>query len=597
MNSNKTNKNSKPNFWKTISHYIKGYEKNVVVSVLFSLLTGVMVAIQPLIIKYIVDEGILADIVIDQKLKIVAFLCILYTVISFLRISVFGIAAHSMYKLMEGALSNLRNAFFSSVQRLSMSFYDKTSSGELFNCIMGSPMNNIKTYLSQVVISIPYQCISFIISFVALFSYDWLLTVILVCIAFIMMLLNNFSKVKIKNIAKDYIATESQASTYINDMLHGLEATKMYSVERDAIEKFQKYTVSMKEKGVDMATSIWFEHAKPEFVQYVGTAVVYFVGAILCIYRGLSTGVLFAFISSMGIILSTISSILQIVLNQNSAAAGLEKIQNIIEYTSETPEVSDQRQRKIEIERESAIAKNKPCIEFCDVCFGYDDKKIYNKFNCKINYKQSVGLVGGSGSGKSTFTKLAMRLYDVNDGEVKLHGRNIKDFKLNDMRKCFGVVPQNSFMFQCSILENVRIARPEATNTEVIKAMEMAHVHEFVNDLPMGWNTIIGDGGLNLSGGQKQRIAIARAILGNPDILIFDEATSALDNVSERLIQKSMEELMKTHTVIIVAHRLTTIKNVDRILVFKDGEVVEEGKFDELVDKDGAFKELLTLKE
>lgn len=593
----KNTNDTKINFWKTLSQYIKGYEKNIFISVVFSLITGIMVAIQPLIIKYIVDDGILAEIEINQKLKIVAFLCIVYFVVSFLRVSMFGIASHSMYKLMEGTLSNLRNAFFSRVQRLSMSFYDKTASGELFNCIMGSPMNNIKTYLSQVVISIPYQCISFAISFFALFSYDALLTVILVFIAFIMMFLNHLSKKKIKSIARDYIATESQASKYINDMLHGLEATKMYSIEKDTIGKFQSYASSMQEKGVEMSISIWFEHAKPEVVQYLGTAFVYFVGALLCIYRGLSTGVLFAFISSMGIILSTISSILQIVLSQNSAAAGLEKIQNIIDYKSETPEVENNRQRNIDIERTSNMSKGKPCIEFKNVGFGYDDKKIYENFDCKINYKESIGLVGGSGSGKSTFTKLVMRLYDVSEGEIDLHGRNIKDFKLHDMRQCFGVVPQNPFMFQCSIMENVRIARPEATNNEVIEAMEMAHVHEFVNDLPLGWNTVIGDGGLNLSGGQKQRIAIARAILCNPDILIFDEATSALDNVSEKLIQKSMEELMKTHTVLIVAHRLTTIRNVDRILVFKDGKIVEEGKFDELVEKNGAFKELLTFKE
>ncbi len=591
-----TNTKSKKSFWKTISQYIQGYEKNIAVSVIFSLITGIMVAFQPLITKYIVDDGILADIEVNEKLKVVVFLCIAYVIISFLRISMFGIAAHSMYKLMEGTLSNLRNAFFSSVQRLSMSFYDKTASGELFNCIMGSPMNNIKTFLSSVVISVPYQSISFAISLFALLSYDWMLTVILVIIAVVMVFLNTQSKKKIKSIAKDYIAAESQASKYINDMLHGLEATKMYSVEKDTIEKFKKYTSSIKEKGVDMATSIWFEHAKPEFVQYFGTGIVYVTGALLCIYRGLSTGVLFAFISSMGIILTTISSILQILLNQSSAAAGLEKIQNVIDYTSETPEVEDRRQRSIEVERASAKAKEKFCIEFNDVCFGYDDKKIYENFNCKINYNESIGLVGGSGSGKSTFTKLVMRLYDVNSGEVELHGRNIKDFKLHDMRKCFGVVPQNPFMFQCSILENVRIARPEATNSEVIEAMEIAHVHEFVNELPNGWNTIIGDGGLSLSGGQKQRIAIARAILGNPDILIFDEATSALDNVSEKLIQQSMEELMKTHTVLIVAHRLTTIRNVDRILVFKNGKIVEEGKFDELVEKDGAFKELLTFK-
>ena len=143
------------------------------------------------------------------------------------------------------------------------------------------------------------------------------------------------------------------------------------------------------------------------------------------------------------------------------------------------------------------------------------------------------------------------------------------------------------------ILENVRIARPTATNNEVIKAMEIAHVHEFVNELELGWNTIVGDGALGLSGGQKQRIAIARAVLGDPDILIFDEATSALDNISERHIQQAMEELMKDHTVIIVAHRLSTIKNVDRILVFDNGKVEQEGSYDELSNKDGIFKELL----
>lgn len=587
----------KSGFWKIIAGYTAGYRIRIALSVVFSVITGIMVALQPLVIKYIVDDGIGAlHLAAEERMHTVIMFCAVYVVISFLRISFFGVALRSMYVILEGTLCNLRNAFFAKVQHLSMSFYDKTASGELFNCIMGSPLNNIKNYLSQVVLNVPYQAVSFCISVVALLSYDALLTVVLVVIAIIMMLLNTYSRGRIKTIARGHISTENQASKYINDMLHGLEATKIYAMEGDTIEKFKKYTDAIKEKGIGVAFSVWFENAKPELVQFLGTAVVYVLGAFLCIYRGLSTGVLFAFLSSMGIILSTISSMLQILLSQSSAVAGLEKVQEIIDYKSETPDVDDSRQRSIEVERKSAESKGKPCIEFEDVDFGYDDKKIYEGFNCSIKYCESVGLVGGSGSGKSTFTKLVMRLYDVESGAVKLHGRDIRDYKIHEMRKTFGVVPQNPFMFQCSIMENVRIARPEASNVEVIKAMEMAHVHEFVNDLPQGWNTIIGDGGLNLSGGQKQRIAIARAILGNPDVLIFDEATSALDNVSEQLIQEAMEELMKTHTVLIVAHRLTTIRNVDRILVFKDGKIVEEGKFNDLVEKDGAFKELLTFK-
>ena len=586
----------KKSFWKTMKTYTKGYEKHLTIGVVFSLITGVAVAAQPLIIKYIVDDGIMAPLENTQKMKAVGFFCIVYLLFAALRFVAFGIAYNSSQKLMEGSLCSMRNAFFEKIQHLSMSFYDKTASGELFNCIMGSPLNNIKTFLHQCVISIPYQSVSFVISLGALFSYDIILTSVLLGISLIMVLLNHISKKKIKKIAREYITTESESSKYISDMLHGLEATKIYSVENDTISRFETHTNTMKEKAAGMAMSIWFEQIKPEGTQFLGIAAVYFVGAFLCIYRGLSTGVLFAFITSMGIILSTLSTVLQILLGQGNAAAGLEKIQSIIDSTTDTPETPEGRARNIDIERESAKKSGKPCIEFENASFGYDSKTIYDKFNCKINYNESIGLVGGSGSGKSTFTKLIMRLYDVDKGALKLHGRDIKDFQIHDMRKSFGVVPQNPFMFQCSIMENIRIARPEASNQDVIKAMEIAHVHEFVNELPMGWNTIIGDGGLSLSGGQKQRIAIARAVLGNPDILIFDEATSALDNISEKLIQESMEELMKDHTVIIVAHRLTTIRNVDRILVFENGNIVEEGNYDTLVSSDGKFKELLTFK-
>ena len=212
-----------------------------------------------------------------------------------------------------------------------------------------------------------------------------------------------------------------------------------------------------------------------------------------------------------------------------------------------------------------------------------------------MEYNHSFGLVGSSGSGKSTITKLIMRLYDINSGEILMHGRNIKDYSLHDLRKNIGIVPQDPFIFQASIMENIRMACPEAPMPEVIQAMETARVHEFVNDLPKGWNTVVGDNGFNLSGGQKQRIAIARAILGKPDILIFDEATSALDNVSEKYIQHAMEDLMKTHTVIMIAHRLTTVKNVDKIFVFDKGEIVQTGTYDELSTTDGLFKDLLTV--
>ena len=210
-----------------------------------------------------------------------------------------------------------------------------------------------------------------------------------------------------------------------------------------------------------------------------------------------------------------------------------------------------------------------------------------------MEYNKSYALIGYSGSGKSTITKLLMRLYEVDDGQINMHNNNIKNFSLHDLRAIIGIVPQDPFMFRGSILDNIRITCPQATTAEIMNAMEIARVHEFVNDLPNGWNTLVGEDGYSISGGQKQRIAIARAILGKPDILVFDEATSALDNISELHIQNAMEELMKTHTVIIIAHRLSTIRNVDKILVFDKGQVVQEGNYEELSNVPGLFKEML----
>ncbi len=581
-------------FWKYIDRYIKQYYKRIFITMIGACLVGACIAIQPLIIKFIVDDGIANTALSnDEKIRYVAFLCIVYIVMSGVRIGIWKVAFTNMIKALEGTLFNLRSHFFGHVQHMCMRFHEEKSVGELFNCIMGSPMVNIKSYMHSMFLTVPHQAVSFIISLVALASYDWLLTLILFLTAFVMAIFNVISRRKVRVLFREYIREESEASHYLNDTLHGMSAIKMYSIEDKTMEVFRKFIVKMYEKGMKATITQATENFKPEFVQYLGTAIVYFVGAISCIYRGMSVGVLYAFLSSMGTILATLVSWMSLALQKSHAEAGLHKILAILDTHTSTPELESNHTRSIDVERESAKTAGKPCMSFKNVTFGYDERSVFEDLNCDIKYNESVALVGSSGSGKTTLTKLAMRLYDVNSGSVMVHGRDVKDYALHDLRVTFGVVPQNPFIFYGSIWDNIIIARPEASNKEVIEAMEIAHVHEFVNDLEQGWNTIVGDGAFGLSGGQKQRIAIARAVLGNPDVLIFDEATSALDNVSERHIQEAMEELMKSHTVIIVAHRLSTIKNVDRVIVFDKGKIVEEGTYDELAEKGGAFTKLL----
>ena len=585
-----------PGFLPILFGHLSQYKLCVFFAMLGAVITGVCVAAMPHFIKFIVDDCIevaLTDGKEAELLKLAGIACLVYIAVALTRQLSWRFGLYYMMKALEGVIFHLRSGFFSHVQHMCMRFSDKQSSGELFNCIMGSPMANIKTFLNQIIMSLPFQLIAFSISLVALFSYDWLLTVILLLTAIVMVICSRLAKKKVRRMTQEYLDAEAAASKYISDMLHGMDAIKTYAIEDSTMSTFDARLVDMRDKGVKQTFTISYASMRPELVRFIGTALVYFVGAYSCIFRGMSVGTLYAFLSCMGILLDTLNSWLNLFLQYSSADVAMRKIHAVMNEHTSTPELEEGKMHSVEIERESAKRSGKPCIAFDCVSFAYDSKPIFEHLSCTIKSGESIALVGGSGSGKSTLTKLILRLYEVGDGRVQLYGRDVRDYSLKDLRRSFGVVPQNPFIFYGTIWDNIRIARPDASNYDIINAMEIAHVHEFVNELPMGWSTVIGDGALSLSGGQKQRIAIARAILKSPDILIFDEATSALDNLSERHIQAAMEELMKTHTVIIVAHRLSTIRNVDRILVFDHGKIVEEGDYDTLSKGNGAFRELL----
>lgn len=234
-------------------------------------------------------------------------------------------------------------------------------------------------------------------------------------------------------------------------------------------------------------------------------------------------------------------------------------------------------------------------IEFNNISFKYDDKYIFKNFNLKIKEGEYLALVGKSGVGKSTLCHLIPRLYDVSQGDVLIDGINIRKIKLKNLRENIGFVQQETFLFSKSILENIKLGKSSATKEEVIEAAKNAYAHDFIMNLPDGYDTEVGQNGTKLSGGQRQRIAIARAFLKNPPILIFDEATSNLDNESERFIQKSMEILAKNRTFIVIAHRLSTVKNANRIIVLDESGIAEEGTHYDLINKNGIYSNLHNL--
>ncbi len=238
-------------------------------------------------------------------------------------------------------------------------------------------------------------------------------------------------------------------------------------------------------------------------------------------------------------------------------------------------------------------SKIKGNVEFKHVNFGYDeDKTIINDFSANIKEGQKIAIVGPTGAGKTTMVKLLMRFYDVNSGEINVDGHNIKDFKRGELRKMFGMVLQDTWLFGGTVKENIKYGNEEATDGEVIEAAKAAHVHHFIKTLPKGYNSILNEESSNVSAGQKQLLTIARVILANPKILILDEATSSIDTRTEIQIQKAMDNLMKGRTSFIIAHRLSTIKNADLILVMNHGDIIEQGTHEELLAKNGFYADL-----
>ncbi|MGA2442319.1 MAG: ATP-binding cassette domain-containing protein, partial [Tepidisphaeraceae bacterium] len=267
-----------------------------------------------------------------------------------------------------------------------------------------------------------------------------------------------------------------------------------------------------------------------------------------------------------------------------AAQAGVKRIQAVLKTASSTPDP---------IGYEAPIPQKGPIVLY-NVTFGYDpDRQVLKDVNLTIPYGQRVALVGPSGAGKSTITQLLLRLYDPDQGAILIGGMNIRHCRGPDLRHKFGVVPQDPFIFRTTIGYNLCVARPGAGNAEIRRACELANAWEFIARLPAGLDTPVGEGGSTLSGGQRQRLAIARALLAQPDYFIFDEATSALDTVSEAMVQQAMENAVSGKTSLIIAHRLATVKNCDRILVIDDGRIVQDGSYDHLVGQPGLFRGLV----
>ena len=392
---------------------------------------------------------------------------------------------------------------------------------------------------------------------------------------------------KLRKASKESMVQISEIYTSLQEMLSGFSVIKSFCREkheeaRFAVNNKDYYNVQQRIVRVDARTT-----PVMEFLSMTGVAVVLWFGGKDVINGAWTLGDFTAFILAVQQMYQPIKNFAQLNSTIQQAVSASERVFEILDEESTIFNLPDAK--NIDVFSKDIVYKN--------VSFGYEkDKSILKNININIKKGQTVAFVGSSGSGKSTIANLLLRFYDVNSGEISVDGTNIKNLTLESLRDKIGVVSQDVFLFNDSVRYNIAYGKLDATDEEIELAAKAANAHNFISKMPQGYNTLIGERGMKLSGGEKQRIAIARAMLKNPPILVLDEATSALDSESEKLVQEAIETLMKNRTVVLIAHRLSTVINADQIVVIDKGSIAEVGKHQELLAKNGIYTKLYNLK-
>jgi ATP-binding cassette subfamily B multidrug efflux pump len=468
------------------------------------------------------------------------------------------------------------------MNRMPLKYFDGTTHGEVLSRITND-VDTVNQTLSQSMTQIITSLVTVVGVLVMMFSISWLMTLValvIIPLSMITVMLIVRQSQKYFKQQQDYLG---HVNGHVEEMYSGHIVMKAFNGEEESINKFDEsnnvlFEVAWKSQflsGLMMPIML--------FIGNLGYVAVAILGGYLAIKGTITVGDIQAFIQYVRSFTQPISQLANIsnVLQQTAAAA-----ERVFEFLEEEEEVA-------ETESPIKLENVQGHVEFKDVHFGYsEDKIIINDFSAEAEAGHKIAIVGPTGAGKTTMVKLLMRFYDVNSGSILVDGHDIREFTRKDLRKLFGMVLQDTWLYNGTIMENIRYGRPDATDEEVIAAAQMAHVDHFVHTLPDGYNMVLNEETTNISQGQMQLLTIARAFLADPKILILDEATSSVDTRTEILIQRAMDSLMKNRTSFVIAHRLSTIRNADLILVMNHGDIVEQGTHEELLAKKGFYAEL-----
>ena len=572
---------------KKLIKYLAKYKFRILLVVLFAIGSAIFSIVGPKIMGNVTTEifnGLIGKVMgtgginFDKVEGILLLLLGLYIVSALFSF----IQNFIMAKVSQQVMYNFRKQISEKIHKLPMSYFDKKTNGEVLS-VVTNDVDLLTQNLSQSLTQVISSATTLIGVLIMMLSISGLMTVATLVILPIGLALIGI----VVSHSQKYFTKVQDYTGHVNgiaeEMYGGHEIVKAFNGEDEAIKKFDELNDELYNNAWKSQFFSGMMHPIMTFIGNLGYVIISILGGYLTIKNKIEVGDILSFTQYVRSFNQPIAQFAQIANLLQSTAAAAERV---FEFLEEKEEVK-------ETDKPVSTVNLDGNITFEHVNFGYNkDKTIINDFSAKVKRGQKIAIVGPTGAGKSTMIKLLMRFYDVNSGKILIDGHDIKDFKRSDLRKMFGMVLQDTWLFSGTIKDNIKYGTEDASEEDIIAACKAASVDHFVSTLPDGYNMVLNEETDNISGGQKQLLTIARVILADPKILILDEATSSVDTRTEILIQQAMDHLMEGRTSFIIAHRLSTIKNADLILVMDHGDIVEQGNHEELLKKDGFYAKL-----
>ncbi|MFD1335962.1 ABC transporter ATP-binding protein [Oceanobacillus iheyensis] len=566
--------------FKKLKRFYWPYKKYFIWSILFMLVVTSITVVYPIMLQITID-----DVVVQSRYELIPWICGLFLGLMVIK----GFSTFSFQYLGDlfgmTSVYKLRESLYDKLQTLAFKYYDNAKTGDIMSRLTAD-VEGFRFFLSVGFAELLRIISLILISLSIMFYYSVPLALVtMAAMPFLAIVVFQFDKrvhPAFRNVRKSF----GQLNTRVQENISGMNTVKSLSREDFEIGRFSNSNDNYRQKYL-FTSKLWARFfPMMEFIGNVSAVVLLAYGGYLVINETMNPGELVAFFSLVWYIMGPLMNLGFIINQFSQAKASGERLLEILEAKEDI------------VEKESAIETTiKGHVEFNDVTLTYikDDDEALKNISFDAPPGKTIGLIGATGSGKTSITQLITRFYEPEQGEVLLDGQPVSDYKLKTLRSQIGFVLQEPFLFSTTIRENISYGNPGVTEDQIVQAAKMAQAHDFIMELPNGYDTLLGERGMGLSGGQKQRIAIARAICIDPSILILDDATSAVDMQTEFKIQKALREVMKNRTSFIIAHRISSLKHADEILVLEDGEIVERGTHDDLVNNNGPYERIFNI--